>query len=94
MHFFSPAHMMPLVECIRAKESSPATIAAVMGVSKLLKKVGAVCKHEGGNSLCRRLSPGRGRKPRPGIIETCTNLSVLVVDDIPYSTGVQEHGPS
>ncbi|CAN0454222.1 unnamed protein product, partial [Hapterophycus canaliculatus] len=27
MHFFSPAHMMPLVECVRGGESSPLTIA-------------------------------------------------------------------
>ena len=40
MHFFSPAHMMPLVECVRGEDSSPITIAAVMGASKRLKKVG------------------------------------------------------
>lgn len=39
MHFFSPAHIMPLVECVRGKDSSATTIAAVMGVSKRLKKV-------------------------------------------------------
>lgn len=38
MHFFSPAHLMPLVECIRGEDSSPLTIATVMGVSKRLKK--------------------------------------------------------
>lgn len=40
MHFFSPAHMMPLVECVRGEDSSPLTIAAVMGATKRLKKVG------------------------------------------------------
>lgn len=39
MHFFSPAHMMPLVECIRGEDSSPTTIAVVMGITKRLKKV-------------------------------------------------------
>lgn len=43
MHFFSPAHMMPLVECVRGEDSSPVTIAAVMGASKTLKKVRAQC---------------------------------------------------
>lgn len=42
MHFFSPAHMMPLVECVRGEDSSPTTIAAVMGASKRLKKVGGL----------------------------------------------------
>ena len=39
MHFFSPAHMMPLVECIRGEVSSSTTIAVVMGITKRLKKV-------------------------------------------------------
>eukprot|EP00752_Nemacystus_decipiens_P001823 g1761.t1 len=42
MHFFSPAHMMPLVECVRGEDSSPVTIAAVMGASKRLKKIGVL----------------------------------------------------
>jgi len=46
MHFFSPAHMMPLVECVRGEDSSPVTIATVMGVSKRLKKVGWGLRHE------------------------------------------------
>lgn len=39
MHFFSPAHMMPLVECVRGADTSPLTIAVVMGATKRLKKV-------------------------------------------------------
>ena len=39
MHFFSPAHMMPLVECIRGQDSSPVTMAVVMEITKRLKKV-------------------------------------------------------
>ena len=39
MHFFSPAHIMPLVECVRGQDTTPATIAAVMGVTKTIKKV-------------------------------------------------------
>ncbi|CAN0258174.1 unnamed protein product, partial [Discosporangium mesarthrocarpum] len=38
MHFFSPAHIMPLVECVRGKDSSPVTIASVMATTKRLKK--------------------------------------------------------
>lgn len=41
MHFFSPAHIMPLVECIRGADTSAMTIAAVMGTTKQLKKVRA-----------------------------------------------------
>ncbi|CAM9646104.1 unnamed protein product [Sphacelaria rigidula] len=42
MHFFSPAHIMPLVECVRGEDSSAATIAAVMNVTKRLKKIGVL----------------------------------------------------
>lgn len=39
MHFFSPAHVMPLVECVRGEDTSSNTIAAVMAVTKRLNKV-------------------------------------------------------
>jgi len=39
MHFFSPAHMMKLVEVVRGKATSEATIAAVAAVTKPMKKV-------------------------------------------------------
>lgn len=58
MHFFSPAHMMPLVECVRGEDSSPLTIAAVMGVSKRLKKVRGIREVIG----CWCVLPGRKRQ--------------------------------
>lgn len=39
MHFFSPAHMMKLVEVVWGKATSEATIAAVAAVTKPMKKV-------------------------------------------------------
>jgi len=39
MHFFSPAHMMKLVEVVRGKATSEATIAAVAAITKPMKKV-------------------------------------------------------
>ncbi|HXV59081.1 MAG TPA: 3-hydroxyacyl-CoA dehydrogenase NAD-binding domain-containing protein [Vicinamibacteria bacterium] len=42
MHFFSPAHVMKLVENVRGKRTSPETIATVMGLVKRLDKVGVV----------------------------------------------------
>ena len=38
MHFFSPAHMMKLVECVKGAATSPETIAAVAKVAKEMKK--------------------------------------------------------
>jgi len=38
LHFFSPAHVMPLLEIIRPKSASPATIAATLLLSKQIGK--------------------------------------------------------
>jgi len=37
-HFFSPAHIMPLVEIVRSKHTSPKTLHAIIGLAKQLKK--------------------------------------------------------
>nr|XP_006201076.1 peroxisomal bifunctional enzyme [Vicugna pacos] len=41
-HFFSPAHVMKLLEVIPGRNSSPTTIATVMNLSKKIKKIGVV----------------------------------------------------
>uniref|UniRef100_A0A6I8MZ05 Peroxisomal bifunctional enzyme n=2 Tax=Ornithorhynchus anatinus TaxID=9258 RepID=A0A6I8MZ05_ORNAN len=41
-HFFSPAHVMTLLEVIPGRRSSPTTIATVMSLAKTMKKVGVV----------------------------------------------------
>jgi 3-hydroxyacyl-CoA dehydrogenase len=53
-HFFSPAHVMKLMENVRAGSTSLETIACVMGLSKTLNKVGvlvAVCDGFVGNRM-------------------------------------------
>ena len=42
MHFFSPAHVMRLVEIIRGRASSPAAIATAMAVARRMDKIGIV----------------------------------------------------
>jgi 3-hydroxyacyl-CoA dehydrogenase len=42
MHFFSPAHIMKLVEVIRGKDTSPETLNIICGVSKRIRKVPVV----------------------------------------------------
>lgn len=37
-HFFSPAHIMPLVEIVRSKQTSPETLNTVINLAKQLKK--------------------------------------------------------
>lgn len=43
LHFFSPANIMKLVEIVRARRSSPATIASAMALSRRMQKIGVVC---------------------------------------------------
>jgi 3-hydroxyacyl-CoA dehydrogenase len=58
MHFFSPAHVMPLVELVRAPETSPDTVAAVLGVVKRMRgKVGVVVGNCDGFVGNRMLNP-------------------------------------
>ncbi|XP_069081912.1 peroxisomal bifunctional enzyme-like isoform X2 [Pleurodeles waltl] len=41
-HFFSPAHIMKLLEVVRGYHSSPTTISTVINLSKVLGKIGVV----------------------------------------------------
>ncbi|KAJ8024782.1 Peroxisomal bifunctional enzyme [Holothuria leucospilota] len=53
-HFFSPAHVMKLLENIRGKDTSPETMATVMDLGKKLKKVSVLvgnCPHFVGNRM-------------------------------------------
>ncbi len=42
MHFFSPAHLMRLVEIVRTCESSPEVLATALAVAKRLGKIGVI----------------------------------------------------
>jgi 3-hydroxyacyl-CoA dehydrogenase len=42
MHFFSPAHIMRLVEVVRGRSTSPETLATTQSVAKRLGKLGVV----------------------------------------------------
>jgi 3-hydroxyacyl-CoA dehydrogenase len=45
LHFFSPAHVMRLVEIVRGGATSDETLATALGVAKRLGKVGVVCRN-------------------------------------------------
>ena len=54
MHFFSPANVMRLLEIVRGKTTSAATIAAALSVAKKIGKVGVVvgnCEGFAGNRM-------------------------------------------
>ncbi|KAL4563930.1 hypothetical protein LXL04_027979 [Taraxacum kok-saghyz] len=52
-HFFSPAHMMPLLEIIRTEKTSAQVILDVMTLTKIIKKVPIVVKNRTGFAVSR-----------------------------------------
>nr|XP_020142172.1 peroxisomal bifunctional enzyme [Microcebus murinus] len=56
-HFFSPAHVMKLLEVIPSLYSSPTTIATVMSLAKKIKKIGVVVGNCHGFVGNRMLNP-------------------------------------
>jgi 3-hydroxyacyl-CoA dehydrogenase len=45
LHFFSPAHVMRLLEIVRGSKTSPQTVAAALALAKRLGKVGVVVRN-------------------------------------------------
>lgn len=57
LHFFSPAHVMKLVEVIRARDTTPETLATVLRLTRRLKKIAipaGVCDGFIGNRILTR----------------------------------------
>jgi 3-hydroxyacyl-CoA dehydrogenase/enoyl-CoA hydratase/3-hydroxybutyryl-CoA epimerase len=57
LHFFNPVHKMPLVEVVRAPQTSDETIATLVGVAKKLGKIPVVVKQSPGFLVNRILFP-------------------------------------
>ncbi len=57
MHFFNPANRMPLVEVIPGEQTAPATVAAVVKLTKTLGKTPVVVKSTPGFLVNRLLLP-------------------------------------
>ena len=75
-HFFSPAHIMKLMENVRGEKTSKETVATVMKLSKQLGKVGVlvgVCDGFVGN---RMLTPTGGRRIFSSRKVHCRNRSI------------------
>ncbi|KAH7682467.1 3-hydroxyacyl-CoA dehydrogenase protein [Dioscorea alata] len=56
-HFFSPAHVMPLLEIVRTEKTSPQVILDLMTVGKLIKKVPIVVGNCTGFAVNRTFFP-------------------------------------
>ncbi|XWS72040.1 hypothetical protein CRYUN_Cryun02cG0006700 [Craigia yunnanensis] len=56
-HFFSPAHLMPLLEIVRTQKTSPQVILDLMTVGKIIKKVPVVVGNCTGFAVNRTFFP-------------------------------------
>ncbi|GLT48564.1 hypothetical protein SLA2020_221820 [Shorea laevis] len=56
-HFFSPAHVMPLLEIVRTEKTSPQTILDLMTIGKTIKKVPVVVGNCTGFAVNRTFFP-------------------------------------
>ncbi|HEX5788489.1 MAG TPA: 3-hydroxyacyl-CoA dehydrogenase NAD-binding domain-containing protein [Woeseiaceae bacterium] len=75
MHFFSPANVMPLLEVVRTKSTSPETIKTVMELAKPLRKtpvLAGVCYGFIGN----RMMEGYAREAERMVLEGATPREV------------------
>jgi len=84
MHFFSPAHIMPLLEIVRTEKSNPAAISTALKVGKLIGKtsvVSGVCY----GFIANRMSSCYGREAGLLLLE---GASVEQVDKAMFEFGM------
>ena len=68
LHFFSPAHVMRLVEIVRAERSSPATVATGVAFARTLGKLGVVVGNADG-FVGNRMFHSYGREAQSLLLE-------------------------
>ena len=57
LHFFSPAHVMPLLEIVQTDKTAPDVITTALEVAKQIRKVGVVAKNSYGFIGNRMMDP-------------------------------------
>lgn len=57
LHFFSPAHVMPLLEIVQTNKTVPDVIATALEIAKQIRKVGVVAKNSYGFIGNRMMDP-------------------------------------
>ncbi len=75
LHFFSPAHVMPLLEVVRADGTSAETLGAAMDVAKLLRKTPVLAKVCYG-FIGNRMMEGYAREAQRIVLEGATPREV------------------
>ena len=75
MHFFSPANVMPLLEVVRTKQTSPATLRTTLDLSKAIRKTPVVAKVCYG-FIGNRMMEGYAREAERMVLEGATPRQV------------------
>ncbi len=75
LHFFSPAHVMPLLEVVRADQTSADSVSAAMDLAKLLRKTPVLAKVCYG-FIGNRMMEGYAREAQRMVLEGATPREV------------------
>jgi 3-hydroxyacyl-CoA dehydrogenase len=87
MHFFSPAHLMRLVEIVRTTESSPASLATAAAVTQRLGKLGVIVGNAFG-FVGNRMLYAYGREKELMLLEGATPEQVdLALEEFGMAMG-------
>ncbi|MBT7369762.1 MAG: 3-hydroxyacyl-CoA dehydrogenase, partial [Gammaproteobacteria bacterium] len=84
LHFFSPANVMPLLEVVRGKESSPVVLGTAMALGKRLGKVSVMAGNCPG-FIGNRMIGGYSRQASMMILE---GASPAQIDKVIYDFGL------
>lgn len=76
LHFFSPAHVMKLLEIVRGRDSSAAALAAALQVARLLKKTPVIAQDAFGFIGNRMMLDGYFREAEQLLLEGATPQGV------------------
>ena len=76
LHFFSPAHVMKLLEIVRGEDTAPRTLGVTLQVSRLLKKIGVVANDRFGFIGNRMMLDGYFREAEQLMLEGATPSDV------------------
>ncbi len=88
LHFFSPAHVMKLLEIVRGDDTSPETLVTALDVAKKLRKIGVVAGDGYGFIGNRMMLDGYWRENEQLLLEGATPEQVdRVIEDWGFAMG-------
>jgi 3-hydroxyacyl-CoA dehydrogenase len=88
LHFFSPAHVMKLLEIVRGDDTSPDTLVIALDVAKKLRKIGVVAGDGYGFIGNRMMLDGYWRENEQLLLEGATPEQVdRVIEDWGFAMG-------